>query len=223
MFPDMAASISPSVGLGLAASNAVADMIWPDWQYPHCGTSSSIQACWIFLPAGVAPMASIVVMRLPAAAETGVMQERTGLPSRWIVHAPHKARPQPNFVPVIPSTSRSTQSNGVSSSTSTLRALPLIVSVCGICRSSKGFLLLGWHGRPPQNLGPPCRVCVVRFLLRVNRHGRSPLDLRDIRARHDARAVREMASPEKSTIAIVPDDRSYRNIWASKMVGQPPF
>ncbi len=29
---DMAASISLSVGLGLAASNAVADMIWPDWQ-----------------------------------------------------------------------------------------------------------------------------------------------------------------------------------------------
>src|SRR5213083_80521 len=50
--------------------------------------------------------------------ETGVMQERTGLPSRWIVQAPHKARPQPNFVPVIPSTSRITQSNGVSSSTS---------------------------------------------------------------------------------------------------------
>jgi len=32
--------------------------------------------------------------------------------------------PQPNFVPVMPSTSRSAQSNGVSSSTSTLRALP---------------------------------------------------------------------------------------------------
>src|SRR6267143_2831494 len=163
MFPDMAASISPSVGLGLAASNAVADMIWPDWQYPHCGTSSSIQACWIFLPAGVAPMASIVVMRLPAVAETGVMHERTGLPSRWIVHAPHKARPQPNFVPVIPSTSRSTQSNGVSSSTSTLRALPLIVSVCAICRSSRR--------RRAQDVAPPCEVYVIRFLLCINRHG----------------------------------------------------
>jgi len=32
MLPDMASSISLSVGLGLAASNAVADMIWPDWQ-----------------------------------------------------------------------------------------------------------------------------------------------------------------------------------------------
>src|SRR2546426_5964783 len=107
-------------------------------------------------------MASIVVMRLPAAAETGVMHERTGFPSRWIVHAPHKARPQPNFVPVIPSTSRSTQSNGVSSSTSTLRALPLIVSVCAICRSSRR--------RRAQNVAPPCRVYVIRFLLCLNRH-----------------------------------------------------
>src|SRR5438046_4364052 len=102
MFPDIAASMSASLGFGLAASNAVADMIWPDWQYPHCGTSSSIHACWIFLPAAVAPMASIVVVRLPVTAETGVVHERTGLPSTWIVHAPHNARPQPNLVPVIP-------------------------------------------------------------------------------------------------------------------------
>jgi hypothetical protein len=32
MLPDMAASISASVGLGLAASSAAADMICPDWQ-----------------------------------------------------------------------------------------------------------------------------------------------------------------------------------------------
>src|SRR6266478_4606310 len=74
-------------------------------------------------------MASIVVMRLPVTAETGVMHERTGLPSTWIVHAPHNARPQPNFVPVIPRTSRTTHSIGVSSSTSTLCVFPLIVMV----------------------------------------------------------------------------------------------
>src|SRR2546422_3895090 len=55
-------------------------------------------------------MASMVVMRLPAAAAIGVMHERTGLPSTCTVHAPHSAMPQPNFVPVIPSTSRSTHS-----------------------------------------------------------------------------------------------------------------
>jgi hypothetical protein len=30
--PDMAASISSSVGFGVSFSSAAADMIWPDWQ-----------------------------------------------------------------------------------------------------------------------------------------------------------------------------------------------
>src|SRR3984893_12111107 len=60
----------------------------------------------------------------------GVMQERVATPSMRTVQAPHSAMPQPNLVPVMPSTSRSTQSSGVSPSTSTLWALPftLIVS-----------------------------------------------------------------------------------------------
>src|SRR5499427_11169866 len=81
MLPAMAPSISTSLGLALPASSALADMIWPDWQYPHCGTSSASQAACTFLPAGVFPMASIVVIRLPAAAETGVMHDRVGCPS----------------------------------------------------------------------------------------------------------------------------------------------
>src|SRR5512145_1591315 len=100
MLPAMALSMSASLGLRLAASSAAADMIWPDWQYPHCTTSSASQAACTFLPAGVAPIASMVVIRFPAAAETGVMHERAGCPSMWIVHAPHRAAPQPNFVPV---------------------------------------------------------------------------------------------------------------------------
>jgi hypothetical protein len=32
MLPDMASSISASVGCGLPAMSAAADMIWPDWQ-----------------------------------------------------------------------------------------------------------------------------------------------------------------------------------------------
>src|SRR5215208_3169257 len=35
MSPAIASSISASVGCGLLASSAAADMIWPDWQYPH--------------------------------------------------------------------------------------------------------------------------------------------------------------------------------------------
>ena len=37
-------------------------------------------------------------------------QERIGVPSRCTVQAPHWAMPQPNLVPVMPRTSRSTHS-----------------------------------------------------------------------------------------------------------------
>ena len=56
----------------------------------------------------------------------GVMQERVATPSICTVQAPHSAMPQPNFVPVMPSTSRNTQSSGVSPSTSMLCGVPLI-------------------------------------------------------------------------------------------------
>src|SRR6185369_9688050 len=125
MLPAIALSMSESLGLGLLASSALADMIWPDWQYPHCGTSSASHARWIFLPAGVVPIASMVVMRLPVAAETGVTQERVGCPLIWIVHAPHSPMPQPNLVPVMFSTSRSIHSSGMSAGTSTWWGLAL--------------------------------------------------------------------------------------------------
>src|SRR2546427_5911874 len=82
MLPDIAWSISVSVGEGFFASNAVAAMIWPDWQYPHCTTSRSSHACWTFLPTDVAPMPSMVVTAWPAAALTGVTHDRRGMPSR---------------------------------------------------------------------------------------------------------------------------------------------
>src|SRR5215470_7566537 len=125
--PLMAPSMSASLGARFFASSAVALMIWPDWQYPHCGTSFLIQAACTALPAAVPAMPSIVVTFLPAAADTGVEQERTGWPSRCTVHAPHCAMPQPNLVPVRCSESRSTHRRGVSGATSTSRFLPLIV------------------------------------------------------------------------------------------------
>src|SRR4029077_14171929 len=54
-----------------------------------------------------------------------VMQERVATPSTCTVQAPHSAMPQPNLVPVMPSTSRNTQRSGVSPSTSMLCVLPL--------------------------------------------------------------------------------------------------
>src|SRR5215831_8304524 len=125
IFQNIAVSMSESVGCGLLASSAEADMIWPDWQYPHCTTSRSSQAFWILAPAGVAPIASIVVIADVPTSSTAVMHERVATPSMCTVQAPHWAMPQPNFVPVMPSTSRSTHSSGVSPSTSTDLTAPL--------------------------------------------------------------------------------------------------
>src|SRR5450759_552057 len=69
-------------------------------------------------------MASIVMTFLRAAAETGVEQERTGLPSRCTVQAPQSATPQPNLVPVMPRVSRSTHRSGVSGLSPTEIFLP---------------------------------------------------------------------------------------------------
>src|SRR5262245_37821114 len=71
----------------------------------------------------------MVVMRLPSAADTGVMQERVGYPSIWIVQAPHRPCPHANFVPVMASTSRSVHSSGMSSGTSTSRDFPFTFSL----------------------------------------------------------------------------------------------
>src|SRR2546421_1468148 len=59
-------------------------------------------------------MASMVVIFFPATAATGVTHERIGCPSRCTVQAPQSAMPQPNFVPVRPTTSRSTHRTGMS-------------------------------------------------------------------------------------------------------------
>ena len=80
------------------------------------------------MPAGVSPIASMVVIALPAPALIGVTQDRIGCPSRCTVQAPHSAIPHPNFVPVMPSTSRSTHKSGMSTGTSTSRVAPLIVT-----------------------------------------------------------------------------------------------
>src|SRR5947207_14773774 len=78
---------------------------------------------------------------------TGVIQERTAKPSRCTVQAPHSAMPHPNLVPVMPSTSRNTQSSGVSPSTSTLCELPLISTVKAIAHAPYLPLISGCLAR----------------------------------------------------------------------------
>src|SRR6267154_4403216 len=140
MLPDIASSISAPVGWGLLARSAEADMIWPDWQYPHCTTSRSSQAFWILAPAAVAPIASIVVIAEVPMLSIGVIQERMATPSRCTVQAPQSAMPQPNFVPVMPSTSRNAHKRGVSPSTSTVRLTPLTLIVVAIATSIQSQL-----------------------------------------------------------------------------------
>src|SRR6188472_1624408 len=98
-------------------------MICPDWQYPHCGTSSVTHAfcngCEEF---GERP--SMVTICAPSAAETCTWQERCARPSICTVQAPQKPAPQPYFVPVNPMMSRITQSRGVLGSASTETGLP---------------------------------------------------------------------------------------------------
>ena len=55
----------------------------------------------------------VVTVRSPTAL-TGSTHDRAGPSPTCTVQAPHWAMPQPNLVPVRPSTSRSTQSSGMS-------------------------------------------------------------------------------------------------------------
>src|SRR4026207_266099 len=59
----------------------------------------------------------------------GVTHDRVGVPFTCTVHAPHCATPQPNLVPVSPSSSRTTQSSGASPGCSECASLPLTVNL----------------------------------------------------------------------------------------------
>src|SRR6266576_276803 len=84
-------SISASVGRGFLASSAAAASTCPDWQNPHCGTSSVIQArCTGWLPSRESP--SIVVIERRLTADTGVVHVRVASPSSRTVQEPHCGR-----------------------------------------------------------------------------------------------------------------------------------
>ena len=82
-------------------------------------------------------MPSMVVIFFPATAETGVTHERIGEPFTWTVQAPPNAMPQPNLVPVRPTTSRNAHRSGMSAGTSTFSTLPLMFAVA-MCVSAEG-------------------------------------------------------------------------------------
>jgi len=123
-----AESISSLEGCGFLSNKATAVRILPGWQYPHCETDSSSQACWTWCSVSFA-RPSIVVMLLSPTDDIGVMQERTASPSISTVHEAQNPTPHPNFVPVILRRSRSTHNRGMFASASTVRTSSLMVSV----------------------------------------------------------------------------------------------
>jgi hypothetical protein len=103
--------------------------------------------------------------------------------------APHCAMPQPNFVPVMPRTSRNTQRRGVSLSTSTVRLTPLTVIVLAIAapgllnRNAKdcfrrwririGFTCFAVIGHR-DSVGPEAHLDSSRTLPPTDSHALSP-------------------------------------------------
>jgi hypothetical protein len=71
-------------------------------------------------------------MLFPTTFSSAVLQERIASPFDSTVQEPQNPRPQPNLVPVIPSSSRNTHNSGVSGDELTECALPLIVSFVGM-------------------------------------------------------------------------------------------
>src|SRR5271156_564446 len=70
----------------------------------------------------------MVRISLLAAALIGVMHDRIASPFLCTVHAPQRAIPQPNFVPVSPRMSRKYQSRGMLGSPSKARSVPFTLS-----------------------------------------------------------------------------------------------
>src|SRR4051812_19654405 len=87
-FSFMASSMSASLGFLFFISRPAADMIWPAWQYPHCGTFSASHAfCSGCESDGESP--SMVVIFLALTSASAVLHERIGSPSASTVHDPH--------------------------------------------------------------------------------------------------------------------------------------
>src|ERR1700693_1027177 len=70
-------------------------------------------------------MPSMVVISEPPTSLIAVVQERIAAPFWWTVQAPHKAMPQPNFVPVKAATSRKYHNKGIAGSPSNVCSFPL--------------------------------------------------------------------------------------------------
>src|SRR5438128_7191302 len=129
MLPFIPLMISSLLGFGFLVNRAFADMIIPEVQYAHCIASALTKASCSGCNCPSFSRPSMVVISLPAARPTWVMQERVGCPSSSTVHAPHCPSPQPYLLPVRLRSLRSTLSRLVAESTSVVIFFPLTLSV----------------------------------------------------------------------------------------------
>ena len=70
----------------------------------------------------------MVTIFFPATSDIGMLQERIASPFRCTVQAPQSATPQPNFVPVRPSSSRKYHMSGIDGSPSNVRSCQVQMS-----------------------------------------------------------------------------------------------
>src|SRR5258708_12390451 len=83
-------------------SNATADMICPDVQYPHWYPSQATNAACIGCNAPGEPRPSMVVISAPSCIKARLRHEFTRLPFTCTVHPPHSPCSHPFFFPVSP-------------------------------------------------------------------------------------------------------------------------
>ena len=135
--------ISASVGFGFRSNRALAVMICPFWQKPHCGTCSSIHACCTgsSLPSFASP-SSVVIS--PLTRDATVIHDRVATPPMITVQAPHWPSPHPNLGPRNLRSFRRTYSRRVDGSTSTVCSVPFtfnVIALIASCSSAENSIL----------------------------------------------------------------------------------
>src|SRR5260370_6160043 len=86
--PDSAQRTSSSVGSGLASSSALAAIIMPGGQNPHCSPCSSLKPSCSGCNSLALARPSTVLISWPSACPASSVQDLTGPPSTSTLHAP---------------------------------------------------------------------------------------------------------------------------------------
>src|SRR5215472_2517747 len=126
--PDRAQRTSSSVGSGLASRSALAVIIMPGVQNPHCSPCSSLKPSCSGCSSLAVARPSTVEISCPSAWTASIVHDFTAFPSTRTVHAPQLVVSQPMCVPVSPSPRRMRWDSSSLGSTSAILRSPLIVN-----------------------------------------------------------------------------------------------